>query len=210
MFRHAYFHGFASSPGSRKGAALAAAFDRRGTPLLCPDLNVPSFALMTISRMLAAADALDAAGTGRWRIVGSSLGSYVAALWAGLHPDRVDRLVLLCPAFDMERRWPARLGEAAMERWRTTGWLPFPDHTGTPTPVHLELFTDLGRHEPVAGVACPTLIIHGTRDDLVPIDGSRRYAAAHPNVRLIEVDDDHLLTASTGRIVSETLAFFAL
>ena len=33
MFRHAYFHGFASSPGSRKGAALAAAFDRRGTPL---------------------------------------------------------------------------------------------------------------------------------------------------------------------------------
>ncbi|PLX93266.1 MAG: hypothetical protein C0620_07855 [Desulfuromonas sp.] len=37
----------------------------------------------------------------------------------------------------------------------------------------------------------PTVVIHGRRDDVVPIDSSRRFGAP-----LIEVDDDHRLNAS--------------
>lgn len=41
----------------------------------------------------------------------------------------------------------------------------------------------------------PTTILHGRADDVLPIAGSRRFAAEH-GLRLVEVDDDHRLAAS--------------
>ena len=45
----------------------------------------------------------------------------------------------------------------------------------------------------------PVWIVHGSEDDVVPPEHSRRLAAAgdSAHVRLIEVDDDHALHAST-------------
>ena len=45
----------------------------------------------------------------------------------------------------------------------------------------------------------PVWIVHGIRDTVVNIEDSRRLVAANPgdNFRLIEVDDDHSLHAST-------------
>lgn len=37
------------------------------------------------------------------------------------------------------------------------------------------------------------VLVHGTRDDIVPIEHSRRLAASSPRARLIEVDDIHPL-----------------
>jgi len=92
--RFAYLHGFASGAGSRKGSRLAAAFRARGAVFHQPDLNLPSFAELTYSGMLRAVDELDrragdAAQGGRWGFVGSSMGGWVAARWAELHPERV-------------------------------------------------------------------------------------------------------------------------
>ena len=44
----------------------------------------------------------------------------------------------------------------------------------------------------------PVWLVHGTRDDLIPVEHSRRLAAtgSPDRVRLIEVDDDHPLHAS--------------
>lgn len=45
-------------------------------------------------------------------------------------------------------------------------------------------------------------IVHGTRDETVPVDVSRRFVArSGPHVRLTEVDDDHRLGASTATIL---------
>lgn len=43
---------------------------------------------------------------------------------------------------------------------------------------------------------CPTTVVHGTADDVIPIEVSRRFAREH-GVTLHEVDDDHRL-ASAG------------
>jgi predicted esterase len=50
---------------------------------------------------------------------------------------------------------------------------------------------------PAAG---PIWIVHGTRDEVVPLAHSRHLAAANEarGVRLIEVDDDHSLHSSTA------------
>jgi pimeloyl-ACP methyl ester carboxylesterase len=207
--RHAYLHGFASSSLSRKGQALRRFYAGHGVELHTPDLNVPSFAELTYSDMLGAIDDFDAKldereglqpGQARWRFVGSSMGGYLAARWAQLHPERVDRLILLCPAFDFAERWPKLLGAETFERWRQEGHIALPDGTGTPVEVHFGLIEDAKTHPARPIVTCPTTIIHGTRDTVVPIESSRDYAQAHPYVRLIEVDDDHLLVDSLATI----------
>ncbi len=207
--RYAYLHGFASGPRSRKGLALAPAFEAAGAPLERPDLNAPSFARLTYTAALGAIDAV-AGEAGRWGFVGSSLGGYLAARWAELHPERVERLVLLCPGFDLVARWPKLVGPAAMTRWMAHGVLTVPDGAGVPTPLHWGFIEDAMTHPRVPEVACPTLIIHGTRDETVPIESSRTYAAARDHVALVEVDDDHTLAASLPQIAAAALAFFGL
>lgn len=209
--RYAYLHGFASSPQAKKATALAVALEARGIELVRPDLNQPSFARLSLGAALAELDRIAAAEPGeRWCLVGSSLGGLMAAAWASLHPERIDKLVLLCPAFDGAARWPNIVGQAAFARWRQEGAIPLPDASGALVPVHWAFYEEMTRTAAYPEVTCPTLIVHGTRDQTVPIAGSRRYAAAHVNVSLLELDDDHSLLASTPRIVEEVLAFFGL
>lgn len=54
---------------------------------------------------------------------------------------------------------------------------------------------------------CPTILIHGRRDHLIPVAAIEAYAAAHPAVRLELRDDDHLLTGSMDRIIAAAREF---
>jgi pimeloyl-ACP methyl ester carboxylesterase len=47
--------------------------------------------------------------------------------------------------------------------------------------------------------ACPTVIVHGWRDEIVPCDNALRFAAER-RATLHVVDDDHRLHASTPRL----------
>ncbi len=209
-YRHAYLHGFGSSPLSRKGQDLKARFEARGVPFFLPDLNVPSFEQLTYTGALQAMDVLDEreGKNATWRLVGSSMGGFVASRWAQLNPDRVDRLLLLCPAFDLMSRWPQMMGEEAFALWERKGafFLTAPD--GEPAPVHWGFVENANRHPTHPDVACPTRIIHGTTDEVVPIESSRDYAAPRPHVDLFEVNDGHDLAASLEPIANHALEFF--
>jgi len=54
--------------------------------------------------------------------------------------------------------------------------------------------------------ACPITIVHGWRDDIVPVDNSIRYAREHRS-RLHIIDSDHRMTADI-RDIGEYLAQF--
>lgn len=205
----AYLHGFASGPLSKKGRALADRLARRRVELRLPDLNRPSFARLTVTGALEAVDDLVESGPpcAAWRFIGSSFGGYVAARWAELRPERVARLLLLCPGFDLPSRWPDLLGTDEFARWEREGELLLPDGAGRPTPVHWGFVEDVRRHPPFPEVPCPTRIVHGTRDEVVPVEGSRRYAAGRSDVELVEVDDDHALLESLDTIAGEVEGF---
>ena len=201
MFRYAYIHGFASGPLSAKGLYLADAFSKRGVTLLRPDLNVPTFATMTFSSILDELDRIH----GRegedtvWRLIGSSLGGYISARWAALHPDRVDRLVLLCPGLDLRSRWEEILGVDEVRMWKLRGFHEVEDHSGRLQPLDWKIVEDAANHPSYPEVRCPTRIIHGSRDTIVPLDYSRRYLAMNrerdrpAEMELVVVDDDHTL-----------------
>lgn len=211
--RYAYLHGFASGPRSRKGVALARVLGARGITLERPDLNRPSFARLSHDAMLAELDAIDEEAKREgvtWRFVGSSLGGWLAARWAELHPDRVDRLVLLCPGFDLSARWPKLFGADAMAEWAREGEMIVRDGAGDPVALWYGFYQESLRQPAWPVVPCPTVIVHGTRDVTVPVESSRRYASEHANVRLVEVDDDHEMTGSIEVIAEVVVGQFEL
>jgi uncharacterized protein len=206
--RYAYLHGFASSPDSKKGVALDRAFRERGLTIERPDLNQPSFAKLSWDAALRTIDELTAGD--RWCLVGSSMGGYLSARFAELHPDRVERLVLLCPAFDMPRRWPAIFGPQRWARFEADGFAMVEDARGVPTPLHYALVEEATRHPAFPPVACPALVFHGTHDETVPIESSRAYAREHANAQLVELDGDHALLEHLDRIIADSLRFFGI
>ena len=209
MTELAYLHGFASGPASRKGRALAAAFARVGRRLQLPDLNVPSFAELSYAGMLAGVDALDAAAgrPPRWSFIGSSMGGWVAARWAELHPDRVGRLLLLAPGLDLPNRWRQLISAEELAQWSLRGWIEANDGGGVPRRLHWGFMEDARRQPPLPAPTCPVLVLHGRRDDVVPLAVSEAWAAGRPNVTLEVLDDDHDLLVSLPRIEERALSW---
>ncbi len=210
--RLAYLHGFASGPGSRKGVALANAFAAHGAALHLPDLNLPSFARLTYSGMLAAVDALDAAtggpGATPWGFIGSSMGGWVAARWAELHPRQMSCLLLLAPGLDLPHRWQHLISAAELGAWERTGWHEVADAAGVPVRLHWELMADARRQPAVPSPRCPVLIVHGRHDRVVPLAVSEAFASSHPGVELEVVEDGHDLLPSLPRITDLALRWF--
>jgi uncharacterized protein len=205
--RWLYLHGFASGPGSAKGTRIAEHFEETGVTVERLDLRRPSMEHLRLSAMIA--HVREAIGTPEDRavVLGSSLGGLTAARVAE-EDARVCALVLLAPAFGLVERWRARIGEAEWEAWRTTGYLETKDHArGGMARFDFGFTEDVARVEARGSgwpdVRVPTLIVHGTRDDTVPVEGSRRWAAGKPHVRLVEVDDGHELVLSLDLIVRE-------
>jgi pimeloyl-ACP methyl ester carboxylesterase len=157
--------------------------------------------------MLAAVDALDREGDGAWGFVGSSLGGWVAARWAELHPGRVDRLLLLAPAFDLPNLWRQALTSQQLREWEARGWLEVPDGTGRTGRLHWEFLRDCARQPPFPCADCPILVVHGRRDETVPLASSEAYVARHPAVRLEVLDDGHDLLDSLPRVREWALAW---
>lgn len=72
----------------------------------------------------------------------------------------------------------------------------------------------LGRYEPPADTLrlyppCPTVLLHGRSDAIVPPRVSEDFAAEHPQVRLELVDDEHALNGSLDRIIALTRELLA-
>lgn len=206
--RYLYLHGFASGPQSTKGVAFEKHYAARGIAIERLDLRVPSFAHLRLSAMIetvrAALGPVDDA-----ILIGSSLGGLTAARVAEGNP-RIRALVLMAPAFGLVDRWREQLGPA-WDEWQRSGWRQVTDYTtGQPAQVDFGFVEEVGRIDRgLPALDCPTLILHGTRDETVPIGRSRELAQQNARVRLVELDDGHELVASLPAILAETDAFLA-
>jgi pimeloyl-ACP methyl ester carboxylesterase len=202
--RYVYLHGFASGPKSTKGVAFDRHFAPKGIAIERLDLRVPSFEHLRLSAMIEKVRTELADPT---ILIGSSLGGLCAARVAE-HDKRVHALVLLAPAFKLAERWRTQLGPA-FDDWRESGWRSVTDYTtGQPARIDFGFFEDVARIDRGwPAITCPTLILHGRRDETVSIESSRELAKQKPNVRLVELDDGHELTASIPTLLAETETF---
>jgi pimeloyl-ACP methyl ester carboxylesterase len=204
----AYLHGFASGPSSRKARHLAEGFGARGVPLAVPDLTPgpQGFERSTPLTMLEVARAALGAGPGPHGLIGSSLGGYLSALLASQDP-RVDRLVLLAPAFRLFERWSGRLTAAQLADWRGHGLATHHHVTQTERRVGWPFFEAASALPALPVVTVPTLVIAGSRDETVPLDDVEAWVERTPTARLVTVDDGHELAASLDLILGEAWDF---
>jgi len=187
-----YLHGFASSPKSRKAQFFKEKLEAEGCEVLVPHLESEGFRNLTVTGQLKVIE--EVASGAPVRLIGSSMGGYLAALYASLHPE-VDRLVLLAPAFGFATRWELRLGAEKMAEWRRTGAIEMMHYaTGTMDAVGYGLIEDGQKYDAEPGFLQPAEIFHGTEDDVVPVSFSRSFVAGHSNARLTELKSGHELT----------------
>jgi len=77
-------------------------------------------------------------------------------------------------------------------------------------PLGYQLMEDSQNYEDEPEFAQPALVLHGSRDPVVPASISASYAARHPNVTLRLFDSGHELTDVLEDLWSETAAFLSL
>jgi uncharacterized protein len=196
-----YLHGFASGPQSKKAQYFCSRFADRGMEMHIPDLAEGNFEGLTISGQLRVIEKA-AAGADAW-LIGSSMGGYLAALYAARNAN-VKRLTLFAPAFSFARRWQTMLGAEKIAEWRRTGRLPM-YHYGDKVErsVGYALLEDAEQYEDFPDVMQPTTIFHGRGDDVVPVELSERFAALHPQTDLRIMDSDHELLTVLDQMWTE-------
>ena len=205
MSRILYLHGFASSPGSSKARFFHQCLESAGGHVEILDLAEGGFEHLTITGQLTV---IERAAHGETvSLIGSSMGGYLAALYAHRHPE-VSRLVLLAPAFGFARRWAERLGAEAIAEWRRTGAIQvFHYAEKRQCQLAYDLLEDGACYEDYPDFRQPALIFHGAHDDVVPADYSREFAAAHPKARLEVLDSGHELLNVLDYMAPKVTAF---
>lgn len=200
--RVVYLHGFASGPSSGKARFFSERMQREGIPVSIPDLAAGDFEHLTITAQLTVIE--------RERpeiLIGSSMGGYLAALYAARHRE-VAKVILLAPAFGFARRWPESLVREELEAWRRSGYREIYHYSeARMRRVWYGLLEDGQRYEDYPDITQPGLVFHGTRDDVVPPGYSIEFAQRHPNVDLVLLDSDHQLLDCLEEIWEKTRRF---
>ncbi len=192
MTRVIYLHGFASGPQSRKAQFFGRRLAECGVPVQIPQLDSGDFEKLTVTGQL---EVIERTVAGRPAVlIGSSLGGYLAALYASRHPE-IERLVLLAPAFRFPRRFWERYTQEELQRWKRLGSMPV-YHYGyqEECPLGYQFLEDSARYEEEPDFTQPGLILHGSADPVVPVVVPQAFAARHANVRLHLFQSGHELT----------------
>lgn len=208
-----YLHGFASSPRSSKAQFFKRKFEQRGVSpgisMDMPELDEGNFERLTVSGML---DVVGRVIAGRTVVLmGSSLGGFVAALYAARHAREVERLVLLAPALQFAQRWRARFSAEELAEWKRRGWKEFYHYGGKRDErLGYAFIEDAAQFEGEPEFPQPALILHGSRDEIVPAETSRDFVRRHPQVTLKEFDSGHEMTDVMEDLWRETAPFLGL
>jgi pimeloyl-ACP methyl ester carboxylesterase len=200
-----YLHGFASSPQSSKAQFFRRRLEALGAEVRIPQLDAGDFQNLTVTGQM---QVIEKAAAGEpITLMGSSLGGYLAALYASHHPE-VERLVLLAPALNFPERFPLRFTAAEMDQWKRDGHKSF-FHYGEKRELLLnyEIVEDAAKYPSFPEFAQPALILHGTLDSVVLPSISQGFEETHPNVRLVLLESGHELTDVLEVLWNEMASF---
>jgi uncharacterized protein len=206
-----YLHGFASSPNSRKAQFFHDQFAANGITMITPALDGGDFESLTISGQLAILEStIQDLGPAALPVtlMGSSMGGYLATLYAARNPGAIDRLILMAPAFGFAARWQEQLGAEALENWRKTGALSV-FHYGLMRETNLSyrLMEDAITYEDYPNATQPAIIFHGIEDEVVPVAFAEEFARLHSGTELHKLDSDHELIDALDHICTHSLRF---
>lgn len=125
------------------------------------------------------------------RLIGSSMGALVGLHYAHRFGG-IEKMLFLAPAL---AHLAGGIDEQETQQWQAEQTKPF-FHYGFQQTLSLRYhhYPDGLHYLQPPPPAAPIAIVHGRNDDVVPLDGSRAYAARFPDqAQLFAVNSDHLL-----------------
>ena len=143
-------------------------------------------------------------------LIGSSMGGLTALWFAAQKPEVVTHNIVIAPAFEMASRLLLSLGREKAQEWRRertihleTGYADFD--------LDYHIVEDEARY-PILGLVkrltTPTLIFHGSHDEVVPCQLSRQFAQRIDRVKLVEISGgDHRLTENKEQLFEQMWDF---
>lgn len=156
---------------------------------------------LTLSAILndirvALAHAREVTGARRLSLTGQSFGGGICGYYAAKRPAEVARLVLLCPQFNYKKRtidsrpyWTDDyLSDEMAQQLSEHGYIQFTPALKHGRSIFNEVFW-LRPHTVLGEISAPTLVVHGTKDMLVPIESSRQALACFTaEYELVEIE----------------------
>lgn len=131
----------------------------------------------TVASLRAVIRHLRSVGDYRIGLFGSSFGGLVSLVTATEDPH-ISALVLKSPVTEPVRFWKGRVGETAIENWIASGVLHYAQGVEQ-YDLDIAFWRDVLSYDTLnaaRAITCPTMIIHGDADDVVPIAQSRTLA----------------------------------
>jgi len=210
MTEFVYLHGFASGPLSKKAAAFKKKFEEIGVSLNFPDLEGGDFENMTLtSQIKIVLDLLDQFQGKNVCLIGSSMGGYLATLLAQKRVV-IKATYLMAPGFNFLERWMRSLqldydGDHSLKRK-----VPIFHYRYDKTKyICTDIFKDAKQWASIGLKRdVPTRIVHGTHDEVVPINESIKFVSRRPWCSLKELECNHGLLSHLDWIVDDCIAFF--
>ena len=191
-------HGFLSNKNSSTNKTLTRLLAERNIATLRFDFfgqgeSDGPFETITVSKAMRQAEAALEWGTSHGfrdlALVGSSFGGLIAILVAG-HTRALRCLALKCPVPDFPELLNLEFGPQGMAEWRRTHSIPDVTGGSARIPLQYGFYEDCLRHrgyDAAAGIVCPTLIVQGDTDELVPLHQAQRLREAIPAPARLEI-----------------------
>jgi pimeloyl-ACP methyl ester carboxylesterase len=169
-------------------------------------------------------------------LVGHSFGTLVAVELLKVLDEKIEAVIFLSPAYDIANAKSKRFmpllnlavscfrvlpyssfvrGRTDYTRYKDTGdWnlrRMFADIRNTTLRVHAFFLQQIYRYDQRDkwDNLIPTMVIHGTRDTLIPVDQALRLTAARPSIKLVLLENaDHILILNNVVEVSRAIREF--
>jgi len=176
-------HGFLSSKDSRTGQSLEKELNSRGLATFRFDYfghgeSEGRFEDITVSEAVddtfRALRRVEEEGFESLGLMGSSFGGLASLVAASRRPDLL-ALALKSPVSDRLIRLRSLWQGVDIENWRKQGFISFKDGAGNPRRLNVGFLDEaatISGHSHAARISVPTFIVHGSRDESVPLADS--------------------------------------
>ena len=189
-----FAHGLEGSPNGSKPTWMK---ESLGWEIICPEMSNNGWTIAdqteVIAKAIAENEDIDI-------IMGSSYGGLAIANVSERFAEQNLRLVLLAPAFGLAENFRSIAGEQGLTEWENSGSRQYFHHGfGHEVEFGWDFITSADEMS-WPNLYHPTIILHGSQDDIVPIESSRKVVESNELVELIAVSYTHL-TLPTNREV---------
>jgi|GEM_PF-667051 len=212
-----HLHGFASNVGSSKVLAIRDVSLSTGKfSFFAMDMDYQS---TTTSKVLEVLDALVKGFCKKFKkliLSGSSHGGYVSLNYLRFYsPECIDRVFLFAPSYSSLRLTLEEVGYKGVESWlKGESELTFKEcNTGLEITIHKDFAVDILQkgyeileEDRINFPETPPVdiyIAHGTKDEVVPVEHSRKFVSKVKVSAYKEVEDDHRLTNTFRSLLEE-------